>query len=409
MPSKNKKQLNLFKNVKAFVDGGENLLLKTWRETNPGRKITDEDFIKIKKIADSIKYADLEDLTSGIVGDETLGNILEVKVGYWMKFKSKYKFGNLEKENVFIAKITKVRPEEKIAIFSYQDIYNKNAIKINPLKRTNASSTEQIWLDYAHFNQIQETAKTKEELIMKNEIRKLIRNILAESFSKDNENIKLNEDLTLQYADRPMADSPIVEIGYDDDNILYKFGFNLKEDEEITLSELINGIETAKKGLKDTIEGASDLSSFDFQREIELLKKLTAFAKQSKMDNNNVVMLKSNMNHPNQDWTEKEKRDMNDIWDLQNKQVDYDSLKYNGLSEGNIDGLKIKKSNSDEMVSVKTGMYVEKKSDKSKGVIKNVGINFKKIPNVNNLNVQWFSGDLSGTKQTVDLDDVEAI
>ena len=206
-----------------------------------------------------------------------------------------------------------------------------------------------------------------------------------------------------------MADSPIVEIGYDDDNILYKFGFNLKEDEEITLSELINGIETAKKGLKDTIEGASDLSSFDFQREIELLKKITAFAKQSKMDNNNVVMLKSNMNHPNQDWTEKEEIDMNYIWDLQNKQVDYDSLKYNGLSEGNIDGLKIKKSNSDEMVSVKTGMHVEKKSDKSKGVIKNVGINFKKIPNVNNLNVQWFSGDLSGTKQTVDLDDVEAI
>jgi hypothetical protein len=97
MPSKNKKQFNLFKNVKAFVDGGENLLLKTWRETNPGRKITDEDFVKIKKIADSIKYADLEDLTSGIVGDETLGNVLEVKVGYWMKFKSKYKVGNLEK------------------------------------------------------------------------------------------------------------------------------------------------------------------------------------------------------------------------------------------------------------------------------------------------------------------------
>ena len=409
MASKNKKQFNLFKNVKAFVDGGENLLLKTWRETNPGRKITDEDFIKIKKIADSIKYADLEDLTSGIVGDETLGNILEVKVGYWMKFKSKYKVGNLEKENVFIAKITKVRPDEKIVTFNYQDIYNKNAIKINPLKRTNASSTEQIWLDYVHFNQIQETAKSKEELIMKNEIRKLVRNILEESFLKDNENIKLNEDLTLQYADRPTANSPIIEIGYDDDNILYKFGFNLKEDEEITLSELINGIETAKKGLQNTIEGASDLSSFDFQREIELLKKLTTFAKQSKMDNNNVVMLKSNMNHPNQDWDDKEKRDMNDIWDLQNKQVDYDSLKYNGLSEGNIDGLKIKKSNSDEMVSVKTGMHVEKKSDKSKGVIKNVGINFKKIPNVNNLNVQWFSGDLSGTKQTVDLDDVEAI
>jgi hypothetical protein len=404
MPSKNKKQLNLFKNVKAFVDGGENLLLKKWKETNPGRTLTGDEFEKIKKIANSINYADLEDLTSGIVGDEVLGNQLEIKVGYWMKFKTKYKSGNIEKEGTFIAKITKLRPNEKIAIFNPQDIYNINAVKINPLKRTNASTAEQIWLDYVFFNEIKEIAKSKDELIMKNEIRKLVRSILNESTT-----IKLNEDLTLQYADRPTANSPIVEIGYDDDNILYKFGFNLKEDEEITLSELIKGIEIAKKGLQNAIEGASDLSSFDFQREIELLKKLTLFAKQSKIDNNNVVMLKSNINHPNQDWIDKENKSINDIWDLQNNQEDFDSYKYHGLSESDNEGLKIKKINSDEMVSVKTGMHVEKKSDKSRGVIKNVGINFKKIPNVNNLNVQWFSGDLSGTKQTVDLDDVEAV
>ena len=380
------------------------MLLKKWKETNPGRTLTGDEFEKIKKIANSINYADLEDLTSGIVGDEVLGNQLEIKVGYWMKFKTKYKSGNIEKEGTFIAKITKLRPNEKIAIFNPQDIYNINAVKINPLKRTNASTAEQIWLDYVFFNEIKEIAKSKDELIMKNEIRKLVRSILNESTT-----IKLNEDLTLQYADRPTANSPIVEIGYDDDNILYKFGFNLKEDEEITLSELIKGIEIAKKGLQNAIEGASDLSSFDFQREIELLKKLTLFAKQSKIDNNNVVMLKSNINHPNQDWIDKENKSINDIWDLQNNQEDFDSYKYHGLSESDNEGLKIKKINSDEMVSVKTGMHVEKKSDKSRGVIKNVGINFKKIPNVNNLNVQWFSGDLSGTKQTVDLDDVEAV
>ena len=162
---------------------------------------------------------------------------------------------------------------------------------------------------------------------------------IIESFAKTFNKIKraderkINEDLTLQYADRPTATSPIIEIGYEDDGILHKFGFNFREDEEITLSELIKGIETAKRGLQDAIEGASDLTSFDFQREIELLKKLTAFAKQSKMDNNNVVMLKSNLNHPNQEWTDKEDRAMDDYHDYMAKQDDYDSYKYQGLSE----------------------------------------------------------------------------
>jgi hypothetical protein len=168
---------------------------------------------------------------------------------------------------------------------------------------------------------------------------------IIESFSKTFNKIKrtderrINEDLTLQYADRPTASSPIVEIGYEDDGILHKFGFNFREDEEINLSDLFRGIETAKRGIQDAIEGASDLSSFDFQREIELVKKLSAFANQSKMDNNNVVMLKSNMNHPNQEWNDKEEKGMNDMWDLQNSQEDFDSYKYQGLSEEGIEGV----------------------------------------------------------------------
>jgi len=162
---------------------------------------------------------------------------------------------------------------------------------------------------------------------------------IIESFAKTFNKIKriderrINEDLTLQYADRPSSTSPIVEIGYEDDGILYKFGFNFREDEELSLSDLFRGIETAKRGIQDAIEGASDLSSFDFKREIELVKKLEAFAKQSKMDNNNVVMLKSNMNHPNQDWTDKEDKAMNHYHDYMAKQDDYDSYKYQGLSE----------------------------------------------------------------------------
>ena len=162
---------------------------------------------------------------------------------------------------------------------------------------------------------------------------------IIESFAKTFNKIKrtderrINEDLTLQYADRPTASSPIVEIGYEDDGILHKFGFNFREDEEINLSDLFRGIATAKRGIQDAIEGASDLRSFDFQREFELLKKLTAFANQSKMDNNNVVMLKSNMNHPNQEWNDKEEEGMNDYHDYMGKQDDYDSYKYQGLSE----------------------------------------------------------------------------
>ena len=163
---------------------------------------------------------------------------------------------------------------------------------------------------------------------------------IIESFAKTFNKIKrideneINEDLTLQYADRPTATSPILEIGYDDDGILYKFGFNFREDEEIPLSELISGIQKANQGLQNVIQGGSDLGAFDFQREIKLLQKLAEFAKQSKMDNNNVVMLKSNMNHPNQEWTDKEDRAMDDYHDQMNKRDDYDSYKYtNGLSE----------------------------------------------------------------------------
>ena len=182
----------------------------------------------------------------------------------------------------------------------------------------------------------------------KDNIRKA--NILAEQRYLQSKGL-ISEDLTLQYADRPSANSPIIEIGYDDYGILYKFGFDIREDEEISLSELINGIQTAKTGLQDAIEGASDLTSFDYQREIELLKKLTTFAEQSKMDNNNVVMLKSNMNHPNQEWTDKEDKDMNDMWDSWNNQEDYDSYKHNyGLSEDNVESQFSKPSFADSIV-----------------------------------------------------------
>ena len=259
MPSKTKKQLNFFKLVKAYVDGGAKDLMLAWKNMYSSNFPTVKVVDKIKDVAQIINYADLEDMASGIEGEVVLGDKRDIKVGYWMKFETSYRdYHNKVFKNTFIAKITKIRPQEKLAIFNSNDLHNKNGNRIEPLRRISGATTvENIWLDYAYFNQIIETAKTKEELTMKNEIRKIIRELISEEFESD--------------------------------------------------------------------------------------------------------------------------------------------------------GLKIKKRNSNEEVNVKTGMLVQKKSDESKGKIKNVGINYDTVPATNNINVQWYHGDLAGTSQTVDVEDIEAI
>ena len=82
---------------------------------------------------------------------------------------------------------------------------------------------------------------------------------------------------------------------------------------------------------------------------------------------------------------------------------------YSTISEETGDGgLKIQKRGSDEMVSVMTGMLVQKKSDGSKGKISNVGVD-DSVPPKNNINVSWYYGDLSGMVQTVYPEDILAI
>jgi len=259
MPSKTKKQLNFFKLVKAYSDGGAKELLLTWRNIYDSNYPSPKVMEKIKKVSERMDYSDLEDMTSGIEGDSTLGDNRDIKVGYWIKFDTSYRdYHNKEFKGTYMAKIIKIRPKEKIAIFYPEDIYSIRGNRIGALKRAyGATTVENVWIDYVHFNQIKETAKTKEELVMKNEsIRKFIRKIISEN-------------------------------------------------------------------IEDS-------------------------------------------------------------------------------------GLKIKKMNSDEEVSVKVGMTVQKKSDESKGKIKNIGINNDTIPATNNINVEWYHGDLSGTHQTVDLEDIEA-
>tara|TARA_R110000868_G_scaffold105774_9_gene290440 strand:+ start:14388 stop:15173 length:786 start_codon:yes stop_codon:yes gene_type:complete len=183
MPSKTKKQLTFFRLVKSYVDGGPDGLMIMWKELFPGRNMPNEENIKkITNVADKINYADLEDLTSGIEGDETLGNEKEIKVGYWMKFESWYKsYQGERKKGEFIAKIKKIVPGIKLVNFNSEDIYSKNGGKIAPVKRVKITTTDNMWVDFAYFDQIKETAKNKNDLIIKNEVRKLVREVLVES------------------------------------------------------------------------------------------------------------------------------------------------------------------------------------------------------------------------------------
>jgi len=90
----------------------------------------------------------------------------------------------------------------------------------------------------------------------------------------------------------------------------------------------------------------------------------------------------------------------------------YSSIARNSINEAEIQdtgGLKIKKRNSEEEVSVQTGMLVQKAFDEtSKGKVVNIGVNFEVIPHTNNINVHWYHGDLAGTKQKVDPEDIVA-
>ncbi len=258
MPSKTKKQLELFRLVKAYVDDGPDGFIITWRNTYPTRGYPDRNTIeKVVKISENIKYSDLEDMASGLEG-------VDIKVGNWMLFDAYYRKSDGKKGNgTFIAQIKKIVPSIELVEFNSNDIYSKNGGKIIPLKRTKVNNSDKMWLDFAYFNQIKETAKNKNDLVMKNEVRKVVREAIKEVYS--------------------------------------------------TISE-------------ETGDG----------------------------------------------------------------------------------GLKIQKRGSDEMVSVMTGMFVQKKSDGSKGKISNVGVD-DSVPPKNNINVSWYYGDLSGMVQTVYPEDILAI
>lgn len=173
MPSKTKNQLNYFKLVKSFKDDGIKGFFNKWRELFGTRRFPDREYInKIIDISKKIKSADLEDMASGIEGEEVLGDTREFKVGYWARFKGRYRKpdGKIY-ENEFIAPIKNVNFSSNIVSFNINDIYNKTGGRILPLnlKRANIIDPQFQYLDYAYFNDVIKTAKTKNELTDKKE------------------------------------------------------------------------------------------------------------------------------------------------------------------------------------------------------------------------------------------------
>jgi hypothetical protein len=186
MPSKNQNQLNFFLLVKAFKEDGVRGVF-TKRKDLQGfkQKITKEYIEKIQNVSEKIKEADLLDMTSGIEGDNPLGDNRTIKVGYWALFKGKHRTKNREiKDVVLIGQIIRVDNETKVVNFNINDIRNMFGSKIAALYRVDITDTDHQYLDYAHFNKILKTAKTPMELATKRAasevIREEVRKILQE-------------------------------------------------------------------------------------------------------------------------------------------------------------------------------------------------------------------------------------
>jgi len=108
MPSKSKKQLELFRLVKAYVDDGPDGFVITWRNTYPTRGYPDTDTIeKVVKISETIKYSDLEQNFDGVTQmyegltelEDSLIDYIEVIQTVKGLVKDKLKDGNFKTDD----------------------------------------------------------------------------------------------------------------------------------------------------------------------------------------------------------------------------------------------------------------------------------------------------------------------
>jgi hypothetical protein len=167
MPSKSKKQQNYFRLIKAYADGGYKEFFGTWKRIFGNRPYPNSDYInKVIDISKKIKYADLEDLSSGVEGESVVGDTRDIKVGYWALFSGRYRNSRGEpKENTFISKIKRVDHNNKIVNFDIYDFYNRFGGMIEVPRRLVVTHPEFQLLDYAYFKDILKTGKNKKDVV----------------------------------------------------------------------------------------------------------------------------------------------------------------------------------------------------------------------------------------------------
>src|SRR3989304_455787 len=83
MPSKNKKQLNFFLLVKAYKESGENGVFRQLKHLEGYKpRLTPTYMNKLIKTAESIADSDLIDMTSGVEGENPLGDTRNLKANH---------------------------------------------------------------------------------------------------------------------------------------------------------------------------------------------------------------------------------------------------------------------------------------------------------------------------------------
>lgn len=169
MPATSKKQLNYFKLVKSYKEGGIKSFFNMWRTIFKDRPFPDKTYIDtVAKTAQKIKPEDIEDMTSGLKGDDILGDLRDFKVGYWALFKGRYRdYKNTTQEGEFIAQINRVDFKNKIVNFNAGSMYNKFGGRIATQNRAIITDLDFPFMDYAYFKDVIKTSKNKNEIIEK--------------------------------------------------------------------------------------------------------------------------------------------------------------------------------------------------------------------------------------------------
>lgn len=185
MPAQTLKQLNYFKLVRAYKESNLKGFVQMWKKLFGARPLPEIEFIEqIKEKAAKMKQAHLEDLTSGIVGAENLGDVRKFKVGYFVLFTALYRDLNKEiKEQEFIGKIKSVNTANKIVNLTTDELYNRFGGRIMPQLRAHIADPQHQYIDYAYFKDIEKVGVTIKDVELPRPKLKEIQGIIKRAFA----------------------------------------------------------------------------------------------------------------------------------------------------------------------------------------------------------------------------------